>query len=129
MGKEKYAIEYNMKSAPVMLIWNYISTASGLSQWFADTVSHNGKEFIFAWNKAESHAMQIGIRTGSFIRFRWIEDEDDKYYFELKIIVSELTDSTILIVTDFSDPDDIEGSQELWNHQIDSLKRLIGCRL
>lgn len=127
MSKTKYTIEYNLKSIPVMLLWTYLSTPNGLSQWFADKVSQTGKTFTFTWDKSESKAYQIGIRMGGYIRMRWEEDDDEKYFFELKISVSELTDATMLVITDFAHTDEIAESKDLWNHQVDSLKRILGC--
>jgi len=127
MSKTKYTLEYNLKSIPVMLLWNYLSTPSGLSQWFADKVVQHGKSFIFTWNKSDSRAYQVGVRHGGYIRMRWEEDDEEKYFFEIKISVSELTDATMLIITDFACDDEIDESKKLWNHQVDSLKRILGC--
>ena len=60
------------------------------------------------------------------MRFRWTDDSE-KTYFELRIQVSELTDSTNLIVTDYAEHDEIEEMRDLWQSQIKTLKRVIGC--
>ncbi|MEF9924106.1 MAG: START-like domain-containing protein [Muribaculaceae bacterium] len=127
MSKDKFTLEYDMKRTPIMLLWGYIASASGLSQWFADSVEHIGKKFTFKWSGTESDALQISIRMGYFIRLRWNDDVDDNHFFEFKISVSEITDSTILSITDFSDSDELDESMNLWNSQIYVLKRCIGC--
>lgn len=129
MNKGKFTIEYDMKRAPVMLLWNHIATPSGLSQWFADHVEQNGKSLKFRWGTGESRASIISTRYGSFMKYKWDdEDDEEKLYFEMKIIVSELTANTTLEITDFaSSKEDQESSIELWNYQIDILKRLLGC--
>lgn len=109
-----------------MLLWNYIGTTSGLSQWFADDVHQDGKVFTFIWNKSESVANQLAARAGVSVRFRW-DESDSKEFFEMKIAVSELTDMTQLTVTDFAYADELDESIELWNVQIDRLKRVLGC--
>lgn len=121
MENEKIILEFNMKSTPLPLLWNYISSASGLKQWFADDVVVEHKEFTFKWKGASQIAHLIGNRTMSYIKFRW-EDEDPKKYFELKILSDELTDSRTLVITDFG-----EDVKDLWNAQVDVLKRLLGC--
>lgn len=126
MAKEKYTLEYPLRSIPAMLLWNYIGTSSGLSQWFADQVVQIGKEFTFIWNKSESVAIQLSSRVGVSVRFRWVESSR-KDFFELKIAVSELTDMTMLTVTDFAFTDELEESIDLWNVQINKLKRVLGC--
>lgn len=129
MNKGKFTIEYDMKRAPVMLLWNHIATPSGLSQWFADDVEQNGKSLKFRWGSGEGRASIIATRYGSYMKYKWDdEDDEEKLYFEMKIIVSELTANTTLEITDFaSSKEDEASSIELWNYQVDILKRLLGC--
>ena len=126
MDKIKFTREYSMKSVPVALLWTYLSTPSGLENWFADTVKQSGKQFTFGWNGNEQIAQLISVRTYSYIRFHWV-DEQDRSYFELRIEVSELTDSIDLLVIDYSYPDELEESKELWDNQIEALQRNLGC--
>ncbi|MDD2961590.1 MAG: START-like domain-containing protein [Muribaculaceae bacterium] len=129
MIKERFTIEYDMKRAPVMLLWNHIATPPGLSQWFADKVIQNGKTIDFTWKGSTSQALILGSRLGNYARYRWNDDyENEKVYFEMRISTSEITDSTTLIITDFAeDEDDKKSTIELWNHQIENLQRLLGC--
>ena len=126
MAKEKFTIDYPMKSVPVALLWNYISSPNGLEQWFADEVQHSGKSYTFLWSGSGQDATLLSTRTGVYIRFRWNEDTDHSY-FELRIQVSELTDTTALIVTDFAEPDEIDEMKDLWDSQIETLQRVLGC--
>lgn len=124
--KKKLLFEYNMKSIPVMLLWNYISTENGLNQWFADAVEINNKEYIFKWGKSSQSAHLLGLRTGMYIKLRW-EDEPLGSYFEMRITVNELTDATMLSITDFAESGEEQEVEDLWTSQIDALKRLLGC--
>lgn len=115
-----------MKSVPVALLWNYISTPNGLEQWFADEVKHNGKDYSFIWSGSGQDATLLGMRSCCYIRFRW-KDDTDHCFFEFKIQVSELTDTTVLVVTDFAEPDEVADSKDLWDSQIETLRRELGC--
>lgn len=126
MAKEKFTIDFPMKSVPVLLLWNYISTSNGLEQWFADEVKHIGKDYIFTWNSSEQEAALLGTRANNYIRFRW-KDDNDRGYFEFKIQVSELTDATELVITDFAEEDEIDDQIALWNSQVEGLQRILGC--
>ncbi len=126
MKKEKFQIEYPMRSVPVALLWNYISSARGLEQWFADAVTVSGKKFSFTWNGQTQTAVLLGMRNEVSLRLRW-DDDESKSYFEMKISVNELTDETLLTITDFAEAADMEESRELWDAQIDTLRRMIGC--
>ena len=33
----------------------------------------------------------------------------------------------MLTVTDFAEPDDVEEAKDLWNYQIETLQRILGC--
>lgn len=127
MIKEKIHLEYELKNISLAVLWTYIGTPSGLGKWFCDDVQVNGKKFSFVWQRTPQNADLMMIRQGSFIRFRWEDDGDSKYYFEFKITTSELTGETALEITDFSYPDEIEDTIELWNSQIEILKRSIGA--
>lgn len=127
MKKEKFVVEYNLKSVSLPLLWTYIGTVNGLADWFADDVKSDGKIFTFYWNKTPQQAQQTAIRAGNYIRFRWMEDDpNEKTFFELRIAASELTNDTVLSITDFDAAEDISDSKELWDHQVDSLRRKLG---
>ena len=100
--KRKIRIEYPLNSASGNVVWNAVSTPSGLQRWFADDVSKNAKTYIFKWGKTETrNAAIINYRSEYFIRFHW-EDEEPKTYFEFKINYNELTNEHLLEITDFA---------------------------
>ncbi|MBN1463393.1 MAG: hypothetical protein JXQ69_06665 [Paludibacteraceae bacterium] len=126
MTREKFQIEYNIKTASLNLLWQTISTPTGLENWFADNVTVKDKIYTFTWGKSSQEAELISIRMGSFIRFRWLEDLNEKCYFEFKITVDEITDEGALIITDFADKEDQADVKILWDKQIKDLFRNIG---
>ena len=73
-----------MKSVPIALLWNYLSTPRGLEHWFCDTVKQQGKRYTFGWSGSEQEATLVAVRTYSYLRFHWVE-EKDKSFFELRI--------------------------------------------
>lgn len=124
--KRKIRIEYPLNSASGNVVWNAISTPSGLQRWFADDVSKNAKTYIFKWGKTETrNAAIINYRSEYFIRFHW-EDEEPKTYFEFKINYNELTNEHLLEITDFADPGEETDVINLWNSQIEVLRRVCG---
>lgn len=122
--KLKYQLEYNLKCSTKVL-YARLSTPSGLSEWFADDVNLRGEIYTFIWDGAEEKAELINKKDNKYVRFRWIE-EDEETYFEFKIDIHELTGDTALIITDFAEEDEQEDAIELWNSQIENLKRAIG---
>ena len=120
----KFEMEFPIKVSQ-KLLFQYISTPSGLSEWFADNVNSRGKIFSFFWDGVEEQAELVSSKNNQFVKFKWLE-EDDKYYFEIKIVVDELTKDVSLIVTDFSEEDEVEESKMLWESQIADLKQVLG---
>ncbi len=126
MNKEKFQLEYNLKSVSLNLLWNIISTPSGLEEWFADKVTVSDKKYTFKWADNEQQAELIATRMNTYVRFKWLEDENEKCYFEFRILFDELTEETALVITDFAEPDEIADTKELWNKQVKDLFRSIG---
>lgn len=126
MEKKKIKLELDMKSTPVALLWEYISSAPGLAKWFADDVEVEGKEYTFYWSKLPQTARLTALRQGSHLRLKWEGDEDPKAYFEMRILVSDFSDHVMLSITDFAEPGEEEEQIELWRSQLDTLRRHIG---
>lgn len=123
--KIKYELEFPIHASP-SLIYQYISTPSGLSEWFADNVNSRGELFKFIWDGAEEQANLLTKKSGERVKFRWLDDEDDSYYFEIRIQVDEITKDVSLMVTDFADEDEVEEAKMLWTNQISDLKQVLG---
>lgn len=125
MVKEAFQLEYVFKKVSTHLLWNLISTPSGLSEWFADDVDERDGLFTFHWNKSSQKAIRVAKNNGVYIRFRW-QDDPETSYFEMRIDRSDLTGDTVLRITDFADASDKNSSVELWNSQIEILSRRTG---
>ena len=125
--KNKLELEFVIQSSP-QLLYQYISTPSGLSEWFADNVNSRGELFTFIWDDSEEEAKLLSRKSGERIKFRWVEDEEegDDYFFEMRIQVDEITKDVSLMITDFSEDDEIEESKMLWENLIGNLKHVLG---
>ena len=122
----KFEMEFPIKVSQ-KLLFQYISTPSGLSEWFADNVNSRGEIFIFIWNDSEESAKLIRKINNEKMQFQWLDDEETDYYFELRIQFDEITKDVSLIVTDFAeDEDEVEESKLLWTNQISDLKKVLG---
>jgi len=124
--KIKFEIEFVIQSSPQML-YQYLATPSGLSEWFADNVNSRGEKFIFIWDGTEEEALLLKRKTDEFVRFSWDENDDDSF-FEMKIIVDEITKDVSLFITDFAEDDEVEESKMLWTNQVSDLKQVLGSK-
>ncbi len=125
--KVKFDIEFPIHASP-QLLYQYISTPSGLSEWFSDNVNSRGELFTFIWDDSEEQAKLLSKKSGERVKFRWLDDEEDglSCYFEIRIQVDEITKDVSLMVTDFADDDEVEEAKMLWENQISSLKQVLG---
>ena len=126
-SKIRYELEFPLNSSP-QLLYQYISTPSGLQEWFADNVNSRGEFFTFIWDGNEENARLASKKTGEKVKFKWVDDnkKDTEYYFELRILEDEITKDVSLMVVDFSLEDELEESKLLWENQVSDLKHVIG---
>ncbi len=124
--KIKFEIEFVIQSSPQML-YQYLGTPSGLSEWFADDVNSRGEMFTFIWDGSEEEAKLLKRKNDEFVKFSWEESEDDSY-FEMKIIVDEITKDVSLFITDFAEEDEVEEAKMLWTNQVGDLKQQLGSK-
>ena len=123
--KEKIELEYTLNTSPKVL-FSRLSTPSGLSEWFADNVNLQGNIFTFVWDGSEQQAELVSMKENKCIRFKWIDEENSNNYFEFRINQDELTGGLALLITDFIEKDDKDETAELWDSQINALKRVLG---
>ena len=125
--KVKYELEFPIHSSP-QLLYQYIITPSGLSEWFSDNVNSRGEYYTFIWNDSEEHAKLVSKKTGEKVKFKWLDEDgkDTDYYFELKIQVDEITNDVSLIIVDFSEEEELSENQLLWDSLVSDLKHVIG---
>jgi len=129
--KKLFTADYEIH-ASIKMLYPYIQTASGLSEWFADdvTINNNDKSFTFFWDNEEHRAKLVAFRTNHFVRFDFLPetkgDENDPSYVELRLDFNELTQSTYLKILDYSDFDDQRELHSLWDGLIELLRKIVG---
>lgn len=125
--KVKFELEFPIQASP-QLLYQYLSTPSGMSEWFSDNVNSRGELYTFIWDGSEEQALLLSKKNGERIKFRWMVDEEDgnPYFFEIRIQVDEITKDVSLIVTDYAEEDEIEEAKMLWTNQISDLKQVLG---
>jgi uncharacterized protein YndB with AHSA1/START domain len=122
--RKKIRMEFEVKASPALL-FNYISSASGLSEWFADDVDLYNNTYKFKWDKDEQIANMVKKHNNKSIKFQWSEGNPEEY-FEFEIVQDELTDDVALVVTDFVDESDEENARQLWESQVHELRMNLG---
>ena len=130
-NKKLYTADYEIH-ASIKMLYPYIQTASGLSEWFADDVTINNEDkcFTFFWDSEAHKAKMVAYRTNHFVRFEFLpenkEDEKDPSYFELRLEFNDLTQSVYIKIFDYSDFDDLKELKDLWESLIEALRKTVG---
>jgi uncharacterized protein YndB with AHSA1/START domain len=125
MEKNRLDLEYIIRTSDHIL-YNCISSPSGLEDWFADEVNIRGDVFTFLWEGEERKAELVSSKKNQFVKFHWLEDGKEKTFFEMRIKIDEMTGEVALLVTDFYDEGDEEDTKMLWDSAVDNLRRVIG---
>lgn len=121
----KFEIEFVVHASADML-YEFISTASGLSEWFCDDVNIRNGIYTFIWEEQMQQARLLKTIDLQLVRFQWV-DKTDGSYFEFRIQRDDLTNDISLLITDFAESvSDRESSKLLWHSQIEKLMHVIG---
>ena len=126
MKKEKFHIEYPLKSASIAVLWNSISTPLGLAEWFAESVTVEDDMYTFSWDDTDETAYLIKVKPSEYIRFQWEDDNGTAAFFELRIVVQELGGEVALVITDFAEKNETEDAILIWDKQVADLRRKYG---
>ncbi|HEX7457464.1 MAG TPA: START-like domain-containing protein [Ginsengibacter sp.] len=122
--KVRYTLEYPVRCSPGIL-YEFLSTSTGLQEWFADKVEDKDGHFSFAWNGSSEEAEVVESEENKSIRFHWLNSPKDEY-FEFSIEKSEVTNLTILVINDFAEKKEIKDQSQLWETQVKDLFHRLG---
>ncbi len=130
MPKHKFTTEFEINASKKML-YPYLYSPSGLAQWLADDVTINeDKIYNIIWDGEEHFAKVVSHRTNSFVKFEFLpgkgEEQSERAYLEFKLEMNELTQSVFLRIIDYSDNEDEEELQDIWESTVNGLKETVG---
>ena len=128
--KTKFVCEYPINASAKML-YPYLSTPSGLAEWFCDDVTvDENKIYNFIWDGRSHYAEMTGHRTNRSIRFLFLDEKKnhvpDPTYIDFSIESSELTQEQFLKVVDYSEETDKEELEEQWEYLLQNLRETVG---
>lgn len=123
--KQLYSLEYPIKCSPTIL-YGFLSTASGMQEWFADKVTERDDVMSFSWSGGTpDQAKIIEQEEDKFVKYQWLHEPADEY-FEFSIEKAEISNQTILIIKAFAEKNDIKDDSLVWDHQVKDLFRRLG---
>ena len=129
-AKRRFEREYAI-NASLKILFPYIASASGLSQWFCDDVRLDPDHRLnMVWDKQSHFAEITAQRPGRSIRYVFLDEQKrpllDASYLDFTLEASRITDEVFLRVTDYSDHTDTQEQQELWEGLVGKLRDQVG---
>ncbi len=125
-GKKLYTMEFVIKSSPVIL-YDFVTATSNMAQWFADEVDRSRDDiYTFTWDGNSQVARVLDEIEHELVRYQWVDGPADEY-FEFKVTHTEITGDTVLIITDFANPNDMKDAQFLWDSQVKNMIQQLGA--
>ncbi len=122
--KQLFTLEYPVRCSPAIL-FEFLATSNGLQEWFADKVDDKNDLFVFNWNGSIEKAEVVEKEQDRLIRFHWSHAPAGEY-FEFKIEKTEVSNQTILIISDFAEKSELKDQKQLWDYQIKELFHRLG---
>jgi uncharacterized protein YndB with AHSA1/START domain len=128
--KARFVVEFPINASPKIL-FPYLATASGLSQWFCDDVRYvEGQRLNFIWDNDNHYAEISGQRLNKAVRFVFLDEQrqpvTDANFLEFTLDSSQVTDEVYLRVIDYSANHDPREQHEMWEGLVGKLREQVG---
>ena len=120
MSRVKFDVEFIFRASPAIL-YKFITTPSCLVRWFCDGVDIQEEFYTFDWQGVEETAEMVDDIEEERVRFVW-DEADEGEYFEFRMYKSDVTNETVLEITDFCDDDEENEQKDYWSTLVSQLK-------
>lgn len=117
-------LEYIFRASPT-IIYNFVTTPACLVRWYCDDVDITSDVYTFYWSGSSETAYLIDDIEDERVRFEW-EEADSGEFLEFRMYKSDITNETILEITDFCDADEAQEVRDLWNSLMVELRKEAG---
>lgn len=124
----KLELEYPLRSS-TSILYQYISSPSGLQSWFADHADViGGGRYRFRWDDgSEVMGTMVKNITNKYVRFVMDNAAADDEYMELRISQDDITGDVELVVTEFVNSGEEDMAASIWDAAVDNLRHIIGA--
>jgi uncharacterized protein YndB with AHSA1/START domain len=124
MARKKINLEYIFRASPA-IIYTFVTTPECLVRWYCDDVDINSDIYTFIWSNNAETAYMIDDIEEERVRYKW-KNAPDEEYLEFRIYKADVTNETILEITDFCDDDEVQETTDLWNTLMIDMKKESG---
>jgi len=124
MKRVKINLEYIFRASPAIL-YTFLTTPACLVRWFCDEVDILEDVYTFTWQGDDEIAELVDDIEEERVRFVW-EDAEDGEYLEFRMYKSDVTNETVMEITDFCDEIEEKEQQDYWENLLVVLRKETG---
>ncbi len=118
-------LEYIFRASPT-IIYNFMTTPACLVRWYCDEVDITNDVYTFYWSGSSEIAYLLDDIEDERVRFEWEDADDPAEYLEFRMYKSDITNETVLEITDFCDADEVQEVKDLWSSLMVELRKECG---
>jgi uncharacterized protein YndB with AHSA1/START domain len=124
MKRVAVEMEFLFRGSPT-IVYQFITTPACLIRWFCDEADMQGDKFYFSWDGNIESALVIDDLEEDRVRLL-MENHLDNEYLEYRITKANITEDTVLQITDFCDEDEINDTRKSWDTWIKQMRIAMG---
>lgn len=118
-------MEFIFRASPT-IIYNFVTTPACLVRWYCNEVDITGDVYTFYWQGSSETAILVDDIEDERVRFVWEDADDENEFLEFRMYKSDITNETILEITDFCDKGEVQEVKDLWNTLTVELRKECG---
>lgn len=122
MKRVRLDMEFIFRASPTIL-YNFVTTPACLVRWYCDEVDITNDVYTFYWSGSSETAYLIDDIEDERVRFEWEDADDPNEFLEFRMYKSDITNETIVEITDFCDEEEVQEIKDLWATLMVDLKR------
>jgi len=125
MKRVRLELEFIYRASPT-IVYNFVTSPACLVRWYCDEVDINNESYQFYWTGSSETATLIDDIEEERVKFKWDHAVDPDEFLEFRIYKADITNETILEITDFCDEDEVQETKDLWTALMIEMKKECG---
>ncbi len=123
MARVEFKTEFMFKASP-SIIYLFVTQPTAIIRWFCDEVDNIGDDYTFSWDGDSEEATLVMDIEDELVKYVWKDRPDE--YLQFRIYKTDITNETILEVSDFCDDDEVQEQKDIWEVYIKKFKTFCG---
>ena len=123
MARVQFQTEFMFKASP-SIIYLFVTQPTTIIRWFCDKVDNVGDHYTFSWDGDSEEATLVIDIEDEMVKYQWVDREEE--FLQFRIYKTDITNETILEITDFCDDDEVQEQKDIWEVYMKKFKTFCG---